>query len=107
MKTTVVVEGGPPKHCAMCHHAARDVFRLQVVTRATTASPGGNTQVARIDETNKLPALTRQQRIRAFRISAAVLAIASPLTRKQRSHMGQLFHSLNVFRIAAGLSGHR
>src|SRR5215217_3527406 len=103
METAVVVEGGAPEHRAVRHHAARHVLRFDLVTSGPGARPSDHAQISRIDEPYKLPTLAREQRVRSFRISAAVFSVAPPLTRKHRPHMRLLLDARN--RISTMTSG--
>src|SRR5215217_4995934 len=87
METAIVIECGAPEHRAVRHHAACDVLRLHVVTRGARTRFPNDTQVAGIDETNKLPTLAREQRVGPFRIRTT----AAPLARIQRPDVRLVF----------------
>src|ERR1051325_8106992 len=90
----------------MRHHAARNIFRLDVMAGAPAASLRRYTQVSGIDKANKLPTLPGQQSICAFRVRAGVLAVAFPLVRKARADMGLVLDALDLFGIVIGFSWH-
>src|SRR6185369_10627483 len=75
----------------MRHHAARHILRLHIMTRRSRARLPYHTQITRINEPHKLPTLTRQQRVRSFRIRTTVFPVTPPIAWKQRLHMRLFF----------------
>ena len=69
-----------------------NILRFDVVTSRTRARLSHDAQITRINETNKLPTLTRKERVGPLRIRTSVFSITSPLARKHRPHMRLLFN---------------
>src|SRR6266536_2967663 len=103
-KAPVVIESSAPKHSAMRHHAAAHILCFDIVAPGSGAGFRSNSEIARVDETDKLPTLSSEQGGGPFRVCAAVFTVALPLVREEWAYVRKLLESFDVLGVVAGLS---